>query len=263
MNMNRIDKEMGYALVTGASSGIGYEFAKQLIELGYSVIIVSSNKAKLTAAYLELTQLAKSKNSNNEVYMLVQDLSKQNGYIELYRQLIDIDKSVDILINNAGIGYVGEFIKGNPKTQEEMLNLNMNNLVLFTHCIANDMKDRGKGGRILNVASNGAFQPGPYISTYYATKSFVLNFSLALRIELKRYNIVVSTLCPGATISDFAKRAGKKQLKGSMSAKKVAQIGLHGLLRGKRFILPGIGNKAALLIPRRIRTFAIERMYRC
>lgn len=255
------EKNQSYVLITGASSGIGYEFVKQLFMKGYSVIIVSSNEAKLQNVYNELHQYSITNQMGNEVIKLVQDLSKPDGYKELYNKLTNGKIQVDILINNAGIGYAGEFIEGDRDTQEAMMNLNMNNLVLLTHCIANDMKVRGYG-KILNVASNGAFQPGPYISTYYATKSFVLNFSLALRIELKRYGIIVSTLCPGATISDFARRAGKKQLKGSMLAADVARIGIHGLLKGKRFILPGLANKAALIIPRRLRTRAIAHMYK-
>ena len=169
---------------------------------------------------------------------------------------------INILINNAGVGYAGEFVKDSYDNQQAMMTLNMTNLVLLTHCIAKDMCVKRKG-RILNVASNGAFQPGPYIGTYYATKSFVLNFSEALRYELSPYGISVSTLCPGATVSDFARPAGKQQLTFSMSPDRVASIGYKGMLKGKHVILPGIHNKLALLIPRKLRTRAIAKMYKC
>lgn len=245
-----------YVLITGASSGIGYEFAKRFALEGYPIIMVSSNDEKLSRVCFEI----KSHIQNCEIIKIVQDLSKSGASEELYKKLQDKNIEVGILINNAGIGYAGEFIKSNRKKQEELMMLNMNNLVLLTHCIARDMANN-KSGKILNVASNGAFQPGPYIGTYYATKSFVLNFSQALREELKSYGVTVCTLCPGATVSDFARRAGKQQLKLSMSAKKVANAGYRGLMRGKNIILPGIHNKAALLVPRKIRSFMIARMY--
>lgn len=245
-----------YVLITGASSGIGYEFAKRFVLEGFPVIMVSSNDEKLSRVCFEIKDHIK----NCEIIKIVQDLSKSGASEELYQKVQDMNIEVGILINNAGIGYAGEFIKSERKQQEELMMVNMNNLVLLTHCIAKDMA-HNKSGKILNVASNGAFQPGPYIGTYYATKSFVLNFSQALREELRSYGVTVTTLCPGATVSDFARRAGKQQLKLSMSAKTVADIGYRGLMRGKNIILPGIHNKAALLVPRKIRSFMIARMY--
>jgi uncharacterized protein len=247
-----------YVLITGASSGIGYEFAKRFILEGYPIIMVSSNNEKLSHACQELKVRYGLK--SDRIIEVVQDLSKSGAAEELYYKVQALDITVGILINNAGIGYAGEFIQSKSKQQEELMMLNMNNLVLLTRFIAIDMA-KSKSGKILNVASNGAFQPGPYIGTYYASKSFVLNFSQALRIELKKYGIVVSTLCPGATVSDFAKRAGKQQLKLSMSAKKVANEGYRGLMRGKNIILPGLHNKAALLVPKRFRTMMIAKMY--
>lgn len=247
-----------YVLVTGASSGIGYEFTKRFILEGYPIIMVSSNNEKLSHACQELK--VKYGLKPDRIIKIVQDLSKSGAAEELYHKVQALDINVGILINNAGIGYAGEFIRSESKQQEELMMLNMNNLVLLTHCFAKDMA-KNKSGKILNVASNGAFQPGPYIGTYYASKSFVLNFSQALRIELKKYGITVSTLCPGATISDFARRAGKQQLKLSMSAEKVVDVGFRGLMKGKKIILPGIHNKAALLVPKRIRSLMIAKMY--
>lgn len=245
-----------YVLITGASSGIGYEFAKRFALEGYPVIMVSSNDDKLSRVCSEMKDHVKK----CEIIKIVQDLSKSGAAEELYQKVQDLNIEVDILINNAGIGYAGEFIKSESKQQEELMMLNMNNLVILTHCIAKDMVNN-KSGKILNVASNGAFQPGPYISTYYASKSFVLNFSQALRTELKGYGITVSTLCPGATVSDFARRAGKQQLKLSMPAKKVADAGYCGLMKGKNIILPGIHNKVALFVPKKIRSLMIAKMY--
>lgn len=288
-----------YVLITGASSGIGYEFAKRFVIEGYPVILVSSNDEKLSRVCTELkdyildcesiannsklnnkvnnskkanskkasypnvnkqTVCNKTDSSSEKIIKIVQDLSKSGGAEELYQKVQALHIEVDILINNAGIGFAGEFIRSERKQQEEIMILNMNNLVMLTHCFAKAMVN-SKSGKILNVASNGAFQPGPYIGTYYATKSFVLNFSQALREEVKRYGVTVSTLCPGATVSDFARRAGKQQLKLSMSAEAVADAGFRGLMKGKNVILPGIHNKAALLVPRRIRSWMIGRVY--
>lgn len=285
-----------YVLITGASSGIGYELAKRFVVEGYPVILVSSNDKKLSQVFFEFktyivncddidtssknkiknnkiknNKVNKNKGNSNKIenetekrseriIKIVQDLSKSGAAEELYQKVKALNIDVGILINNAGIGYAGEFIRSERKKQEEIMMLNMNNLVLLTHCFAKDMV-KNRSGKILNVASNGAFQPGPYIGTYYASKSFVLNFSKALRIELNSYGITVSTLCPGATVSDFARRAGKQQLKLSMSAKKVADAGYHGLMKKKNVILPGIHNKAALLVPKRIRSLMVARMY--
>ncbi len=262
-----------YVLITGASSGIGYEFAKRFLMEGYKVILVSSNDEKLSRVCSELKDYSignsktisdkfcnETDSRSEKIIKIVQDLSKSGAAEELYQKVQALNIEVGILINNAGVGYVGKFILSERKQQEEIMMINMNNLVLLTHCIANDMV-KSRSGKILNVASNGAFQPGPYIGTYYASKSFVLNFSKALRTELKSYGVSVSTLCPGATVSDFARRAGKHQLKLSMSAKKVADSGYYGLMKGKNVILPGIHNKAALLVPKRIRSLMIARMY--
>lgn len=244
-----------YVLITGASSGIGYEFAKIFIEANYPVVMVSANEARLKHAYEQLRHDAKV-----DIRMIAKDLSKVGGAQSLYDTVKEDKLVIGTLINNAGFGYAGEFIKDTTRNQQAMMTLNMTNLVLLTQLFAKDMCRR-KRGRILNVASNGAFQPGPYISTYYATKSFVLNFSEALRYELSPYKISVTTLCPGATISDFARRAGKRQLAGSMSANKVARIGYQGLMKGKHVVLPGIQNKLALIIPKSLRTRAIAKMY--
>lgn len=244
-----------YVLITGASSGIGYEFAKIFVTEGYPLVMVSSNKERLQQAYEQLKKHAKA-----DIRMIARDLSQVGSAQDLYNIINEQQLEIGILINNAGVGYAGELIKDTLSNQQDMMTLNMTNLVLLTQLFAKDMCRR-KRGRILNVASNGAFQPGPYISTYYATKSFVLNFSEALRYELLPYKVKVTTLCPGATVSDFARRAGKQQLACSMSASKVARIGYQGLMRGKSVVLPGIQNKLALLIPKALRTRAIAKKY--
>ncbi|WP_167957493.1 SDR family NAD(P)-dependent oxidoreductase [Anaerosporobacter faecicola] len=260
-----------YVLITGASSGIGYEFAKIFCKNGYGIVLVSSNATRLHAVYQELQSMIKADSMGIKqaetgekpkvLYEIVKDLSIPGAAEELFEEVCAKQITISILVNNAGVGYAGEFLHADPREQEALMMLNMNNLVILTHCFGQEMCKRGCG-RILNVASNGAFQPGPYISTYYASKSFVLNFSKAVRTEFAPYHVTVTTLCPGATISDFARRAGKQQVKGSMTASKVADAGYRGLLKGKNVILPGFHNKAALLVPKKIRSGFIARLYK-
>ena len=146
-----------YVLITGASSGIGFELAKLFAEEGYPLLIISGNQARLQSAYKELSQIAKA-----DIKMFTQDLSEEGAAKELYNKIKDKSMEINILINNAGVGYAGEFVKDSYDNQQAMMTLNMTNLVLLTHCIAKDMCVKRKG-RILNVASNGAFQPGPYV----------------------------------------------------------------------------------------------------
>lgn len=243
---------MGYALITGASGGIGFELAKIFAENGRNIIVVSSNENKLNAAAEKLRMTSKA-----DVRQYVIDLCADRSADMLFELVSGDGLFVDVLVNNAGVGMTGEFLKLDPEKEEAMLSLNINSLVRLTRLFAAEMEC---GGKILNVSSTGAFQAGPYISVYYASKAFVSGFSEAIRHELRSRGVSVSTLYPGATKTDFSRRAGKKDAKKAMSAEFVALEAYRGMMKNKRRIIPGLPNKLMLLIPAGIRTSLIGRL---
>ena len=245
-----------YVLITGASSGIGYELAKIYAQNGANLVITATNEQRLLEIKRELEEISKG-----EVVVIAQDLSGKGAAVELYQKVKEKELCVSTLINNAGFGCVGEFVDIPLSYEESMMMVNMVNLVGLTKLFLSEMRDR-RQGRILNVASTGAFQPGPFIASYYATKSFVLNFSQAIRRENQRYGICISTLCPGATKTNFTARAGKNQLKNAMEAQKVASIAYVQFQKGKNIIIPGMLNRLAQLPPKKIRSLFIERLQR-
>ena len=156
-------------------------------------------------------------------------------------------KKIDIVINNAGAGFNGEFSELDWQNHEIIMEVNMRALTRILYLAVNHMK-KNKSGKILNVASTGSFQAGPMIGVYYATKAYVLSISTAIREEVKDFGIDVVTLCPGATKTEFCKRAGKEDLSNAMSSDVVARISYNGLLKNKAIIVPGIFNKFAVVI---------------
>ena len=234
-----------YALVTGASSGIGQELAKELSHHGFSLIVVARRQDKLE----QLKKLLEAK-YNVSVQVVVEDLSDPESPGRIMNKLKALEGRVKILVNNAGSGYVGEFLTEDLERERKQLELNVFSLTQLTKLFAAEMKRQG-GGYILNVASTGAYHPGPYIATYYAAKAYVLSFSEALAVELAPYNITVSTLCPGATRTEFSKNAGRKDNAMAMSATKVAQIAYRGLMKKKSLIIPGISNRLWVGMPRK------------
>lgn len=245
-----------YVLITGASSGIGYELAKIYAQKGSNLVITATNEQRLLEIKREFEAL-----SQGEVVAIAQDLSGKGAAVELYQKVKEKEICVSTLINNAGFGCVGEFVDIPLSYEESMMMVNMVNLVGLTKLFLSDMRDR-KYGSILNVASTGAFQPGPFIASYYATKSFVLNFSQAIRRENQRYGICISTLCPGATKTNFTKRAGKDQIKHAMEAEEVARIAYVQFQKGRNVIIPGFINRLALIPPKKLRSLFIERLQR-
>lgn len=180
------------------------------------------------------------------VLAISKDLSQPNSAKELYETIRNADIDIDVLINNAGIGRCGLFSEIDDCTNIDMIQLNISTLTQLTNYFMKHMLER-KRGHILNVASTGAYQPGPYIAVYYATKAYVLSFTEAIAYELKDSGIVVSALCPGATATNFAKRAGKNDAKGAMTPEDVAMIAYKGMMKGKRVIVPGIANKIGII----------------
>lgn len=229
-------------LITGASSGLGLEFSKIFAREGYNLVLVARHEKKLLELKDQLEELYRIK-----VEVIPKDLSKQYSAKELFEATTEKNIEVEVLVNNAGFGDFGDFINADLSKQEEMVDLNVKALMQLSHMYLKGMKERDRG-KLLNVASVAAFEPGPLMSVYYATKAFVLSFTEALSVELKDTNIIVSALCPGPTKTGFEKKADTegrgifKNLKVSTS-KYVAEYGYKSLMKGKVIATPGLNNK--------------------
>jgi uncharacterized protein len=230
-----------YALITGASSGIGLAMAKQLAEQGYPLILVARRIDRLEKLAQEIREKAKV-----DVRVIPMDLSDPDAASRLYEETRKQDLHTEILINNAGYGMQGKFVEMDTRKIAAMFRLNMDALTFLCREFAPAMIAR-KHGYILNVASASAFLPSPYVSAYAASQAFVGQFSEALRFELSGTGVGVSTLYPGVTKTEFNDVAGAKHpplMEASvLTAEQVARIGLNGMFRRKRSIVPGIINK--------------------
>ncbi|MFH0819094.1 MAG: SDR family oxidoreductase [Patescibacteria group bacterium] len=230
-----------FALVTGASSGIGKDMCLELASRGYNLIVVARSKDKLDSIKNELTE-----KFNIQVHVITCDLSLLNSSQELYDQVKKLNIEVGLLINNAGYGIHKFFTDTSWPEQEAMLNLLIINLTHLTTLFAKNMV-KNNSGKILLTSSIGAFQPTPSYATYAAAKSYVYNFGTALNYELKDSDVSCSVLCPGYTISGFQQAAGQKNITlftrlTQMTSRKVAKIAIKGLLNNKPIIIPGFMN---------------------
>lgn len=243
-------------LITGASGGIGEEFARKFAQNGYNVILVARNEEKLHAFKRELQETTAS-----TVYVFKADLSNQDEVKRIYHELHTQQIAVDILVNNAGFGLFGEFTETDLDQELNMIDLNIKTVTHLTKLVLPDMVKRNSG-KIVNVASTAAFQPGPLMAVYYATKAYVLSFSEALSNELQNTNVSVSVLCPGATETGFSTRAELQESKlfqsSVMNVKDVVDIGYRGVLSRELIIIPGFKNKllanSVRLMPRKLVT---------
>jgi short-subunit dehydrogenase len=250
--------QKGYALVTGASSGIGWEIALQLAAKGHAVILVARRLERLEALRDQITQAHKV-----PVLCIAADLSEPNSAQRLFEQVAAQGLQVDILVNNAGVGIQGEFVQMEPERLERMFILNIHSLTLLTQLFAKPMMAR-RQGYILQVASLAAFISTPYVSSYAATKAYVRSFSEGLRYELKGTGVSLTTLYPGITPTEFNHVAGGEHPSvmnfSIVSAAKVAEVGLRRMFRGRRSAIPGFFNKVSLLfqgmLPRSMATAA-------
>lgn len=245
---------MKYVLITGGTSGIGYDLAKKFAEKDYGLIIVSANIENLETAKSNL-----EKEYQVTVIIMQQDMSCLGAAENIYRRIKEIGISISVLVNNAGFGLVGTADKIDFKQDERMMILNVISATELCKLFLADMYD-AKEGKVLNIASTGAFQPGPYTSTYYASKAFVLSFSRAVRYEAKSKGVQVSALCPGATKTRFFEREGIAVPVGAMSSEKVADIAFKGLMKGKEIIIPGLVNKLLRAVPVKIRMMGIAEL---
>jgi uncharacterized protein len=228
-------------LITGATSGLGYEFVKLFANDGYNLVLVARNRKKLD----EIKQTY----SNLEVTVIPQDLSISGAPKGIYEEVERLGITIDVLVNNAGFGLMGEFEVLDIQKQLNMIQLNITASTELTYYFLQKMKQRNSG-RILNVASTAAFQPGPQMAVYYATKAYVLSFSEALVEELSDSSVTVTTLCPGPTKTNFGSVAnveGTKMFSQAMPSDRVAKSGYQALMSGKRVIVTGGFNKAGAL----------------
>jgi uncharacterized protein len=232
---------MATALVTGASNGIGLELARIHASKGGNLVLVARNLEKLNDIKAEL-----EKKFNIKVYTIGKDLSKPDAALEVYNETNQQKIQVDYLINNAGFGDFGMFVETDWQKELQMINLNITTLTQFTKLYVQDMVKRGNG-KIMNVASTAAFQSGPTMAVYYATKAYVLSFSEAVDNEVSDKGVTVTTLCPGATESGFQAAAAMEEsalVKGKKlpSAKEVAEYGYTSMMNGKTVAIHGMMN---------------------
>ena len=224
------------ALITGASAGLGVEFARQLSARGHRLVLVARRKERLE-------ELAKELGNARAVAL---DLSEDDAAAKLMADLEAHGETVDLLVNNAGFGLIGPFAKLDARRERQMIDLNVSTLTDLCRAVAPGMIER-KSGAILNVASTAAFQPGPKMAVYFATKAFVLSLSEALHEELRPHGIKVSCLCPGPTRTEFGDVAGFGGNglfdRVAMDAATVVRTGLKGLDKNRAVVVPGIVNK--------------------
>ena len=245
--------QQSYALITGSSGGIGLEMARIAATKKYNLILTARSTDKLEEIKKEL-----SVTYGIKVICIPLDLSLQQCADKLYRTVKESSIIPEILINNAGFGYHGNFYKTSWEKENDMLNLNIIALTHLTKLFIQDMIHEGHG-MVMNVSSTAAFLPLPYLSVYAASKSYVLSFSEALHAELKGTGISVTTLCPGPTKTGFEKKAEFENANlfnkfPVATAKKVAQKGFDGMLKKKTLVIPGGFNKlnyiSSIITPR-------------
>lgn len=245
------------ALITGASYGIGKELAKVFAQNRYNLILVARSQEKLQALSQELTS-----RHGTSVKVMAKDLSDPSSAEEILSDLRQEKIPVETLVNNAAFGMSGPFAQEDSTRLMSMMQVNITTLTMLTRLLLPDMIQRG-AGKVLNVASTAAFQPGPLMAVYYASKAYVLWLSEALSNELQGTGVTVSALCPGPTQTEFQKGAqmerSKLFRKKKMQADVVARAGFQGLIRGKRVIIPGLMNNfLSLLSQISPRTFSLR-----
>lgn len=249
------------ALVTGASSGLGADFARDLASRGCNLILVARREDLLKGLQAEI-----GKQYGVQVDYYSMDLSTEDAPQALYDQVKAAGKTVDFLINNAGFGLYGEFIDVPWEREREMLQLDIITLLHLTKLFVRDMVARNYG-RVLQVSSIGAYVPTPTYASYSAAKSFVLYFGEALNYELRKTNVRCTVISPGVTATDFQKNAGQEltlyQRTTMMQSPVVTRIGIDKMLQGRSSVVPGILNSILAwsnrLMPRRMAAMLAHR----
>jgi short-subunit dehydrogenase len=240
---------MPSAVITGASTGLGREFARVCARDGYDLVLIARSEPKLEELAAEITQT-----TSRAVRVITKDLSIPDAPREIFDEVTSAGLPVELLINNAGFGLVGRFWELDEEQQMEMVQLNVGALTHLTRLFLPGFVQRRRG-QILNVASTAAFQPGPLMSVYYATKAYVVSFSEAVHNEARDYGVTVTALCPGPTKTEFHKRAGSTNTnlfksRNVMDAATVAQIGLAALKKHKALVIAGRMNAVLAFLTR-------------
>ncbi len=220
------------ALITGASSGIGRDMARELDEKGYDLILVSRDEKKL--------QEVKKSLKGTNIEIIPMDLADENNCKKLH----SIASDIDILINNAGFGVFGDFTQTDLDKEINLIKTNITAVHILSKLYLKDMMKKNKG-HILNVASIAGFMPGPLMDSYYASKSYVVKLSEGIKAEIKKAksNVKISLLCPGPVNTNFNNVAGVEFNLYSLSSEKVAKYAINKMLKNKFMIVPGIGIK--------------------
>ncbi|MBW4585279.1 SDR family oxidoreductase [Aetokthonos hydrillicola Thurmond2011] len=237
------------ALITGACSGIGYELAKLFAYKGYNLVVVDKKGEKLNEIANEF-----EKQYQVFVKIIVIDLSVPTSPEEIFTILQQERIKVDLLVNNAGFGSYGFFHETDLPTELQMLQVNVVCITHLTKLFLRDMVKQGYG-KILNVASTAAFQSGPLMAVYFATKAYILSFSEAIANELEGTGVTITALCPGPTSSGFQQTPGMEKSKPAsslrlMDSATVAKIGYDGLMANKTIVIPGLKNKIMATVVR-------------
>jgi len=241
------------ALITGASAGLGVEFARQLSAKGHRLVLVARRKERLD-------ELAKELGNARAVAL---DLSKKDAAAKMMANIAAAGETADLLVNNAGFGLIGRFAELDARRLRQMIDLNCGALTELCSAVVPAMIAR-RSGAILNVASTAAFQPGPKLAVYFATKAFVLSLSEALHEELKPHGIKVSCLCPGPTRTEFGDVAGFGGNglfdRVAMNARDVVETGISGLDRNKAVVVAGWMNKLGAASTRFAPRFVVRKI---
>ena len=232
-----------YALITGATSGIGYELAKLFAKDSYNLVIVSRSESELNNRAQELSQ-----QYGIQVVPIAKDLFLRQSAFDVYDEVKAKGIEIDVLVNDAGQGQYGEFIDTDINRELDIIQLNIGSLITLTKCFLKDMVSRGDG-KILNLASIASKTPGPFQSVYHGTKAFVYSFTEAIRDELKDKGVTVTALLPGVTDTDFFRKAEMEESKAVQDKSKmadpadVAKDGYEALMSGDDKVISGVKNK--------------------
>lgn len=256
------DSKMGtnqkWALITGSSSGIGRAVAFELASQGYNLFLTSQNEQRLRQVAADCHQ-----QHNIETRVYTADLSRPESVDGLIRALSAPPIEIEFLVNNAGFGVSGEFLKTDLARELDLMNVQLAAMLKLTKAVLPQMEARKKG-RILNVASVYSFAPAPFQAVYSACKAFLMTFSESLREELKGTGVTVTALCPGTTRTEFRARAGiaHRNDAAGASPEAVAKIAVRQALKGKHLVVPGFANRLFVFVTRRLPVSVVPRVVR-